>query len=199
MHWKEQLHKLEQEEAFDIAIFFMQKIITQNSDDRDAYIFLMYRLMDTLLEDSCYWHNISEDPLRAIKSKYYSAKHDEYWDLLRHYFAMALSKFHNNADFLYYAAHITIFAPWYVGINENDQEVIKNMFEKSKHLNPDNPLLKGGYEDDFLMAPTHNKEELITYVNNVIKENTQILGNMGALGEYLLELKKSITQNILRQ
>jgi len=197
MHWKAQVQRLEIEEHFDVAIFLLEKVIKARPNDMDAYIFLMYRLMDTLVEGSCYWANVSRTDLRKIKSNYYSSKHDIYWALLRNYFTTALSKFHANADFLYYAAHIATFAPWYAGINEHDHEIIKGMFEKSKHLNPDNPLLKGGYEDDFLMAPTHNKEELITYVNNVIKENTQILGNMGSLGEYLLELKKSVMHNVL--
>jgi len=199
MHWKEQLQKLEQEENFDIAIYLLEKIVKEHPEEMDAYIFLLYRLMDTLVEGPCHWDNVSQSNLRKIKRDYYSSKHDVYWGLLRHYFAVALSKFHDNADFLYYAAHIAAFAPWYAGINEHDHEVTDGMIEKSKQLNPNNPLLKGGYGDDFLMSKPHNDEILRTYINEVLDTNAKILGTMGALGEYLLELKKTVTQRILTQ
>lgn len=67
MHWKEQVTQLEHEANFDIAIFLLQKVIAEHPDNVDAYIVLLYRLVDTLIEGTCYWSNISKDPLRVVK------------------------------------------------------------------------------------------------------------------------------------
>lgn len=67
MNWKQQVQLLEQEANFDIAIFLLEKVVKNNPDDVDAYIFLLFRLREMWLEGGVYWCNVSKDPLRDIK------------------------------------------------------------------------------------------------------------------------------------
>ncbi len=67
MSWKEKLAILEHNGDFDIAIFFMQKVIRENPDEVDTYIYMLFRLMDTIVEHSCYFSNLSISPVSEIK------------------------------------------------------------------------------------------------------------------------------------
>lgn len=60
MNWKEKLSILEQHDDFDIAIFYMQEVIKAHPDDVGAYIYMLFRLMDTIVEHACYFSNVSK-------------------------------------------------------------------------------------------------------------------------------------------
>ena len=70
MNWKDKLKILEQNEDFDVAIFFMRQIIQEHAEDVDAYICLLFRLMYTIVEGPCYFSNISKSKVSDIKQQY---------------------------------------------------------------------------------------------------------------------------------
>ena len=138
MNWKEQIAQLEQQGNFDIAIFLLEKVIAENPHTIDGYIFLLYRLMDTLVEGGCYWAN-SKDPLRNIKREYYDSKDGDYIVLAKKYFAESYNKFSDNPEYLYYVGRGMGPAHYFFGV---DDEMPTRMIRKAQSLGYNRPLRK---------------------------------------------------------
>lgn len=185
MHWKEQVARLEQEGSFDIAIFLLQKVIAEHPDNVDAYIFLLYRLMDTLIEGSCYWSNISKDPLREVKSAYYESKYDEYVQLARRYFAESYAKYSDNPEYLFYVGVIIGPDPYIFNPKEGFDPM--DMIHAAFALNY-NTVLKDEFTSLNMYLATHNQANNIVYARNILSDSSLQgqLATKGSAGEYVI-------------
>lgn len=188
MNWKDKLKILEQGEDFDVAIFFIRKIIQEHSEDVDAYIYLLFRLMYMMVEGSCYFSNVSESKVSDIKQRYYDAKDSEYMLLAMRYFKEGYIKFSENAEFLFYVGITAVMSEWYFGIEREDYDA---MLKKALQLDPNNPVYQRSYYIELDRNDEHNKQVIINYARLVLYEDSpikKILRSKGAVGEYLLKL-----------
>jgi len=192
MPWKEQLQKLEQEEAFDIAIFFMQKIIAKHPDERDAYLSMIYLIADTVIEPHSWDFDAYAD---QAKRDYYKSKENEYSTLGERYFARSYFKFNNDASYLLVAAHAFITLPWIFGIDTDFRDA---MLYKAHQLEPNNPIYKGIYYKDIYDSDPTNPElfewaKLMTNQNSPLKQFTE----KGRVWEYAVGIAQYFPNQIL--
>lgn len=179
MNWKEQLRVLEHAKQWDVAIEFMKNVIKENPNDMDAYIFMNYLLMHLLVEEN-----------------FDRSQFDNYKALIKWYFDESYAKFSNNPEYLYITARIAVMSEWYFGISVNDYEY---MIKKASELELDNLLYQEDYYYDLSDKDPKNPE-LIAYARTILSENSPIreqLKTKGAVGEYLLTLKKRLAERIL--
>lgn len=182
MTWKEKLALLEHSKQWDEAIAFMEETITNNPNNMDAYIFMNYLLMNLLVEE--YTRDKSKDRKHEI--------------LAKKYFQISYDKFHNNPEYLYITGRTAVMAEMVWGIQVKDYRA---MFKKALYLEPDNLVYQEQYfwtiEDIDPLNPA-----LIAYAEAVLTEPspvTEQLNTKGAAGEYLLELKRGVAEDILRR
>lgn len=197
MRWKQQVRILELADDFDIAIFFLQEVIRNNPTDVDAYIFMLFRLMDTIVEQACHFCNVSDTPVSDIKIRYYNAKEKHYEVLAKKYFKDGLAVFSNNHEFLYYVGLTAVMSPWYFDIDEADYE---SMIEKACVLDPGNPVYQWHFSELYSRPATD--PEVIEYATMVLDSNSrfnQILNTKGACGDYLREMRQTWAQKIIKQ
>jgi hypothetical protein len=179
MYWKEKLKSLEKAKQWDYAIAFMQNIIKENPNDMDAYMCMNYLLMNLLGEED-----------------YDDSKLDYYSKLTKWYFDESYTKFSENPEYLYITAKTAVMGPWFFGIDQLD---IEKMIEKSQQLDPENLVYKESYYWD-LSEKNSTSKELINYCNIILSEDSVVekqLKDKGAVGEYLLELKKNWCEGVL--
>lgn len=197
MNWKEKVGILEKNDDFDVAIFFLERVIKDNSNDVDAYIFLLFRLMDTIVEHQCYFANVSRTPVSDIKSSYYDSKENYYESLAKRYFREGYAKFLQNADFLYYVGFTAAMSEWYFGI---DKEDYVNMLNQAMALEPDNLLYRDTYFINLDLTIASNKKEAEEYAKVVLIEDSPLrkaVADKGAVGECWLELATNWSKRIL--
>jgi hypothetical protein len=197
MHWKEKVRILEQHDDFDVAIFYLEQIIKEHPDHVDAYIFLLFRLMDTIVEHACHFANVSKTPVSDIKKKYYDKKEDCYEVLAQKYFKEGYAKFSENADFLFYVGLTAVMSEWYFGIDREDYE---KMLDKARMLDPDNLIYNYPYYRDLDQATENNKKKIAEYANMILDEKAPIrkaLADKGAVGEYWLEMRTTWSKRLL--
>jgi tetratricopeptide (TPR) repeat protein len=196
MSWKQQLRILEQMGDFDVAIFFMKKVIEKHPNDVDAYIFMLFRLMDTIVEHACYFANVSKTVVSDIKKEYYDTKETYYEVLAKKYFQDGYNKFSENAEFLFCVGTTAVMSEWYFGIDVN---VYNAMLAKAQILDPDNPLYKHAHYWS-LFEKDHNNQEAIEYARMVLQENSPIKGILdtkGAFGVYMSGILLHKSRHIL--
>lgn len=177
--WKEHLRTLEKAKKWDEAIEFMKGVIQKNPDDMDAYIFMNFLLMNLLVEED-----------------YDKRKEKEYETLLKWYFDESYAKFSYNAEYLFFTAITAVMSEWNFGIDVKDYE---EMFKKAHQLDPGNPLYLDFYYLNLWPEDAHNPD-LLNFARLILSENSPIkkqLKNMGALGEYLLEMQERWSQRVL--
>jgi hypothetical protein len=197
MHWKEKVRILEQRDDFDVAVFFLERVIKEHPDDVDAYIFMLFRLMDTIVEHACHFANISRTPVSDVKKKYYDSKEDEYKVLAKKYFKEGYGKFSENAAFLFYVGVTAAMSEWYFGI---DTQAYERMLDKALLLDPDNFLYRSIYYRALDQKIECNKKAVVEYAQAVLSENSsikQIVANKGAAGECWLELTTNWSKEVL--
>jgi len=184
MHWKQQVQLLEQETSFDIAIFLLEKLIKNNPDDIDAYIFLLFRLREMWLEGGVYWCNISKDPLRDIKKEYYDSKSENHMAAAHRHFAESYDRFSTNPEYLYYAAHILGHIAWYFGASDDLQTDLEQRALRMHY----NTILQEMDHYKNLHYNEPNNVEVIRYATNIINDPSiqKQLATKGAAGEYFL-------------
>src|SRR5271170_3531046 len=118
MNWRQQVMTLEHEGNFDIAVFLLEKIIKENPNEMDAYIFLLYRFMNSILENSCYWSNTSTDALRKIKEEYCENKIEyDYRKRAQQCFDESYARFFDNPEYLYYTSKLLLHAYDFMCLN----------------------------------------------------------------------------------
>lgn len=171
---------LEKYRQWDAAIEFMKKVLQENPDNMDAYIFMNYLIMNMLVEEY-----------------YDKSKLKTYETLLKWYFDASYAKFFENPMYLYLTGKTAVMSEWFFGINVEDYE---NMIAKAHYLEPHNPLYNEAYYWDLAKHDPPNAE-LIEYVTMVTTPNCPVeqqLKDKGAVGEYILGLKRNWADGILR-
>jgi len=181
MTWKEDVALLEQEGNFDIAVFLLEKVIEDNPDEMDAYIFLLYRFMDSSLDNTCYWAN-SNDPLRKIKEAYCEEKiWHGYAVQAQKCFDESYAKFSENPAYLYYASKILRPFYWFLGLKIEDT-LLENMLNKAKSLGY-NAILEQNY-------PNHmtNDSDTIAWAKRIMNDPSlkEQLATKGAAAQYVI-------------
>jgi hypothetical protein len=177
--WKERLKSLEEAKQWDFAIDFMQKVIKENPDDIDAYMFMNFLLMDLLVEEE---HDKS--------------KNDYYETLAKWYFDESYAKFSDNPEFLYITAKTAGISEWYFGIDVKDYEA---MIQKAQRLDPNNLVYKESYYWN-LRDKNPRDPELIAYAHLILSEDSPLkkqLQSKGSVGEYLLGIKENWCKEVL--
>lgn len=184
MNWKEQVAHLEQEGSFDIAIFLLQKVIVEHPDNVDAYIFLLYQLMNTLIEGTCYWSN-SKDPLHAIKNEYYEAKYDDYVTLARKCFAESYARYSHNPEYLFYVGVIVAPDPYIFNPKEGFDAM--DMVHAAFALNY-NTVLKDEFTSLNTYLAKHDHANNIMYARSILNDPSlkEQLATKGAAGRYVI-------------
>jgi|GEM_PF-4705993 len=193
MNWKEPLHKLEYEEAFDIAIFFMQTVIEKKPSDRDAYLALIYLLADTMIEPHSWELQTLPD---QIKKDYYRSKESEYETLAKKYFALSYFKFMKDPEYLFIVGHAFIACPWIVGLGDNYPEIT---FKKAHELDPDNPIYLGDhYNNIYQQDPTNL--ELIKWAKLMHSTNSPLDAwqGKGRVWDYTAGMLRRLSRRILK-
>lgn len=200
MNWKDKLSILEQSDDFDVAVFFMQKVIKEHSADVDAYIYMLFRLMDTIVEHACYFSNVSRTPVSDIKKMYYDMKEDYYSELAIKYFNEGYARFSENAEFLYYVGITAAMSEWYFNIEREDYD---KMLAKAMTLEPHNPLYKDSYYFNLAHSLDENDKNAVKiYALSILNNNSNIqnmLKSKGAVGAYRLEILINWSKEIIEQ
>jgi hypothetical protein len=191
MYWKEKVEILEQQDDFDVAVFFMQQIIREDSNNVDAYIFILYRLMYCIIENSCHFANVSKTSVSDIKRQYYDEKESHYQDLYLKYFAQGYEKFSENPEFLFYVAHTAAMAcglsSLYAGI---DDVFINKMMDKAALLEPHNAVYQWHLHCQSIKQKV-NEQRVSDYVQSIFDVASPLqneLRGKGFLGRDILEM-----------
>lgn len=184
MDWRQQVAILEHEGNFDIAIFLLEKVVKNNPDDVDAYIFLLFRLREMWLEGGVYWCNVSKDPLRDIKKEYYASKRDSYMTAAEKHFAESYVRFSKNPEYLYYAAHILGHIAWYFGASDERQADLEHQAIRMRYNTVLNMV--DYYKELYYKEP--NNVDVIKYATDIINDPSiqEQLATKGAAGEYMV-------------
>lgn len=193
MHWKAQLHKLENEEAFDIGIFFMQMVIEKNTHDMDAYIALIYLLADIIMEPHS-WDCAPEDDATRL---YYRAKRGEYSRLGEQYQTESYSKFSNSPEYLFVCAYALVVDPW---PSCGGYELRNVMWRKAYELEPNNPMYQGIYYRD-VHEKVPSNPELIAWAQLMVGLNSPLnrFDNKGRAWEYAQWMARCFPTQVLEE
>jgi tetratricopeptide (TPR) repeat protein len=180
MNWKEHLAKLEHDKQWDTAIEYMQKVVTENPNNLDAYLSINYLLMNLLVEED-----------------YDNTKHDYYASLTKKYFDESYAKFSDNPEYLFYIAEMAYMSEWYFDITLEEAD---KMFDKAMRLDPNNMLYKWLYYVNLDRKNPKNIKPLVHYAQLALEQNSPIqkmLLNKGSLGKCLLDMLIHWSQCIL--
>ncbi len=178
VNWKEPFQKLENTQQWDAAIDLMQEIIADNTSDIDAYIAMIYLLMNLLVEED---HDES--------------KHDYYEALLKHYFDISYAKFTEVPEYLFFIGIVAHMSEWYLGI---DIEEAKDMLKKARDKENENALYNWGY---YVYLDTSNEENqklaepFASQVLNGEQPYHNFLISKGSVGEYISEIMRNWLNN----
>jgi tetratricopeptide (TPR) repeat protein len=180
MAWKERLRELEAQKLWDEAINFMEQVIKDNPDDVDTYIYIIFLLMNILVEEM---FDIS--------------KHDYYAFLLREYFDLSYAKFSNNARYLFCVGITVAMAEWYVDLDVKDY---KDMLHKALELEPNNLMYQSGYYLGLDRSVPANRRDVLEYARLICSNDTQLLQaflDTGACGVRWLRCMRSWSKEVL--
>ena len=132
MNWKQQLKYLEDSEKYEEAVIFMEKIINEDPDDVDRYIFMLYLLVDFVMEPH--------------SQKVEDIKYNSYWqNLAKKYFLESYEKFSKHqdkrtrCDYLFFVGHIGVTGCYMCGM---DEYLPNQMIEAAKTEDPDYPVYR---------------------------------------------------------
>lgn len=170
MNWKEQLVKYFNEKKWEESITLMRQTILHNPVDMDAYLNLMYLLMDILVEEEYEIDNL-----------------ETYKELLLRYYNESYYKFESNPEFLFFLAKITTLSFWYFNFNSEEEEYL--LYKKAYFLENDNLLYKWGYYG--IGSDNEDNNIIFNKVKEEIRNLPQIieyLKTKSILGEYLIEI-----------
>jgi len=170
MNWQEKLKQFEKNKSWDLAIEFMQKVITENPNSLDAYLSMNYLLMNLLVEEN-----------------YDQAKQTYYEKLTKKYFDESYGKFSNNAEYLFYMGIVAHMSEWYFGI---EIEEAKQMLKKAALLDSSNILYTWGYYAYLDMSNDANNIKAQIYAKEILNNSHLItqINSKGTIGQYILEM-----------
>lgn len=186
MRWKEHVAQLEREGNFDIAIFLLEKVIQDHPNDMNASIYLLYRLMSSIVDNSFYWTSVSCDPLKNIKKMYYDEKCEEYRILLQRHFDESYACFSTNAEYLFYASGILMPQYWFCCMRLDDT-FLENMQQRAFRMGY-NTILEKMFEYKKSAESNPLDPEVIRYAHSVLDDPDlqRQLASKGAVAKYVL-------------
>ena len=200
MNWRTLLYQLEQEGDFDIAIFLLEKITKENPLEVDPYLFLLYRLMDSIVDNEYYWSNVSHDLLKEIKKNYYHKKvFQEYRFLLQKYFDESYAKLSGNSEYLFYASGILMAQYWFCNLQITD-EFLDSMQKRAFNMGY-NAILAQVWEYRKLAELEPCNQSVLSYAHQLAADAAlqEQLRNKGIIAEYVfgadLTWAKAILEN----
>ncbi|MCB9082403.1 MAG: hypothetical protein H6555_11910 [Lewinellaceae bacterium] len=171
MNWKEQLEKHEHSKDWESAIELMQKTISDNPNDVEVYVRVIYLL-----------HNI------LVEEDYPESDHDHIAGLLKQYFNESYKRFSDNAEYLFFIGKILYIAEWYFGIDDDfnpvEEKQAFQMQKKAFEKEPGNVLFEWAYRfslDDKLAG--YLAEQILLHDNGKV----EWLRSKGFPGRYILE------------
>jgi hypothetical protein len=182
MNWRAHLEKLEQDKDWKSAISLMQKVISDNPNQTEVYVRIIYLL-----------HNI------LVEENYLESDHDCFAELLRYYFEASYQKLSDDAEYLFFVGKILYIAEWYFGIDDDlkpvEERLAFRMQKKAFEKEKGNVLFECAYR--FSLG-----DELAGYLADQIllydKVTIEWLKLKGFPGYYILGFLEQIrrTQNI---
>lgn len=180
MAWKERLREFEAQKLWNQAINFMEQVVKDNSDDVDAYIYIIFLLMNILVEEI---FDISQ--------------HDYYAFLIKKYFDLSYNKFSDNARYLFCVGITVAMAEWYVGLDVKDY---KDMLREALQLEPNNLMYKSGYYLGLDCSIPANQKAVIEYAHLICSNDPQLLKaflDTGACGVRWLRCMRDWSKQVL--
>ena len=181
MAWKERLRALETQKSWDQAISFMEQVVKDNPDDVDAYIYIIFLLMNIFVEEM-----------------FDLSKHDYYAFLLKKYFDLSYDKFSNNAAYLFCVGITVSMAEWYVGFDVEDYQ---KMLHKALALEPNNLMYQSNYYLNLDRSIPENRNAIIKYAQLIIDNDPRLLAyatSKGAFGEHWLGCMQGWSERVMR-
>lgn len=178
--WKEHLRTFETQKSWNQAINFMEQVVKDNPDDVDVYIYIIFLLMNILVEEM---FDIS--------------KHDYYAFLLKEYFDLSYGKFSDNARYLFCVGITVAMAEWYVDFDVKDY---KDMLHKALQLEPNNLMYKSGYYLGLDRSIPANQKAVLEYASLICSNDPQLLQaflDTGACGTRWLRCMRSWSKEVL--
>lgn len=180
MAWRIELAKLEHKKDWDNAIAYMIHIVSENKNNMDVYVAMIYLLMNLLVEE-----------------EYDTTRHDYYAQLLKQYFDESYAKFSNDPAYLFYVGRIACMSEWYLGITLDDTE---KMLNRAMILDPANPIYQWTRYADMTKNYVENRDQIIAYSALILQDNSPLekeLRAKGALGEYIWSMMKHWAQRLI--
>lgn len=178
--WKDTLKRLEKNKEWDVAIPYMENIIHKKTDLRDAYIAIIFLLMNLLVEED-----------------YNERKHDEYAKKLKTYFKESYSLFLYDPEYLFCVGIIGIMSDWYLDLTYNDCIYMA----KSAYLShPDNRLYQWAYYSSLDLTIPENKKMAQDYAKLIIKLEPTLFEEIykrGSFGNYIQDCMISWAKKVL--
>jgi tetratricopeptide (TPR) repeat protein len=181
MEWKKHLRDLEKQKSWDQAIAFMENIVEKHPDNADAYIDIIFLLMNILVEE-----------------QFDTSKHDYYAFLLEKYFDASHQKFSDNAAYLFCVGMTASMAEWYVGLEVEDYQ---RMLRKALELDPDDLMYQSNYYLHLDRSIPENKAAAIKYAQLIHNNDPSLLHDFiskGACGEYWLGCMQGWSKAVLK-
>lgn len=116
MNWKQEFEKLESQKKWKESIAFLQSIIQEDPNNKEAYLYILYSFMNIAFI-------ITHDELRM------------YSELAKKYFRQSYQKFSKNAEYLFFASFAVQVAGAFF---DADRDQMEYMINKAIELDPTN-------------------------------------------------------------
>lgn len=173
MNWKIELSKLEESKNWNSSISLLDDLINKNDEDSlHAYLYLIYLLMNLLVEEN-----------------YESENHNYYSNLIKKYFDESYIKYSNSSEYLFFIGIIASIAEWYL---ELEMEEVHLFLQRAANMEPNNILYKWGKLSSLDMREKNNKIIVIKYAKNALLNDNvkKELESKGSLGRYFYNTLK---------
>lgn len=171
MQWKEQLRQFELQKQWNDAIDYMVDIIDANPTEMDPYIYMIFLLMNTVIEE-----------------EYDRKKYEYYEALIQHYFKQSYPLFNHDPKYLFWVGITSVMAEWFIGIT---YEQYMDMLHQAMLMEPNNLIYKKPYYASLDTRAPQNEQELTQYLKLWLDENSDVVEttkSWGAFGEYLINV-----------
>ncbi len=171
MDWKQKLEMFEDKRDWKSAIEHMIKVLTDHSEDPEAWVRILYLLHNVLLEEDPEVAGLNEDELEKTLIKY---------------FQKSRIKFSENPEYLFFMGVIGHIAEYYWG--EKTDDFATAMSKKAVELEPNNTLYKwGALTSDYCKSECEQKKMLAKIILDDSSKKIW-LQQKGFPGRYILNI-----------
>ena len=177
MNWKKQIEIFEERFNKSLiidckpAIELSKKILSDNPNNVEAYVRVIYLLHNIILEEDHQY--ITYEQMTA---------------LITEVFEQSKVQFSENSEYLFFLGKILYIAEWYFGINESLNSIVESqafkMQKKASELEPNDILYEWAWRLSLgEKIAGHLASQILLYD----KEHTDWLKSKGFPGEYILQ------------